>query len=292
MVSGLVIALAPLRAALGADDLVILRSRWMHSPRDAGLSDQLAQKLFLDGRREEACRILVGAHAYAKTRTEREQLASRVRVLSPAFLSTDVAKTYQSGLNALSLGRLSVAGERFTQVLTQEPGHADALVRRGQVRWLMGNSDGAFEDLSQALAVNPFTPEIQAWMAVAQFRRGERAQGFIQMQSALRMVAPEQRKAPFWRASLAVVAWEAGQKVAALDRMVEIARERPGTPWVWEYLLRDGGEPRATALARVLAKTRSERTVELDGPSGLRLEYWDPDSLRERLSQGNSVDSQ
>ncbi len=272
-------------------DLVILRSRWMRSPRDPVLSDQLAQQLFMEGRREEACRILLGAHAYAKTRADREMLASRVRVLSRSFLSADVAKSFQSGLNALSLGRLPAAGERLTQVLSLEPGHADALVRRGQVRWLLGNADGAFEDFSQAFGVNPFAPEIQAWVGVAQFRRGERAQGFIQMQAALRSVSPEQRRAHFWRVAQAVLQWESGHRGLALEKLYELARERPGAPWLWEYLLREGGEPRPAALARVLLRTRPERSVDLDGPSGLRLEYWDPELVRERLSAINPVDS-
>jgi thioredoxin-like negative regulator of GroEL len=269
-------------------ELAVLRTRWMRSPRDPQLAEALARQLFMEGRREEACHILLTAHSYARSAADRELLASRVRVLSRSFLSSDSTKIYQGALNALSLGRLSVSEERLAQVLAQEPAHFDALVRRGQVRWLSGNTDGAFEDWNRALGINPFVPELQAWLALAQFRRGEKAQGLIQAQSALGSLKSnpsEVRRAPFWRGFQAVVLWESGQKGAAQEKLLQLVRERPGLVWAWDYLLRDEPPSRSVlAQARVLTKTHSARSVDLDGPSGIFLEWWEPEGLKTRLS--------
>jgi hypothetical protein len=164
----------------------------------------------------------------------------------------------------------------------------DVLVRRGQVRWLSGNTDGAFEDWNQSVGINPFIPELQAWLALARFRRGEKSQGLIQSQvalSGLKSLGSDPRRAPFWRAFQAVVLWESGQKMAAQEKLIQVLRERPGLPWAWDYLLReDPPSPAAIAQARVMSKTHPARGVELDGPSGITLEWWEPEGLKARVA--------
>ncbi len=266
-----------------------LRGRWSRNPRSAELSDQFAKALFEQGRREEALRVLLDAHHAAVQRSEQLKLESRTRVLARIFLHTEASKLYQEGLMALLGGRLALAEARFSKCLESEPGNVDVLARRGQVRWLLENNDGAFEDFSQAAAFLRFEPETQLWLGLAQIRRGERAQGVSRIKETFGRGGPEQRKLSFWQAALLFAQRESGLRWDQSTMYQNLLKQGAVPSWLFEESL--SGELVSKALVdqvRLLVRLKPEAKIETDGTSGISLDVWQPERLSRRLLEVQS----
>jgi len=263
--------------------------------KDPILSEKLSRELFLAGKREQACQLLLASHGATQNPEQKKLLEERIRVVSRSFLLTDSSRYYQAGLNALTEGKLAAAEDRFTGVLGKEPGLFDVLVRRAQVRWLQGNGDGALEDLRLAISLNPFEPESQVWLGLVLLGRGERAQGVFQILGAINQLPRAERARPFVRGCEWVVLWASGQQ-ETLRRQVRawLRAERsqkksgpkaePVPSWAWSMILKvpapEGG------LREALKKTLERwptRKVDVDGGSGLSLQWWEPGGLAQYL---------
>jgi hypothetical protein len=182
--------------------------------------------------------------------------------------------------------------ERFSSVLSKEPGHFDVLVRRGQTRWLRGNVDGAFEDFRLAVSVNPFEPELELWLGLTQLKRGERADGLAQIQLALDRVSAGTRRGALYRAAQMVALWEMGQEERVAQQALSVSQmsSTPLPSWMWDFYLKDVSVPRPPVVAlysaaRARVARRPEPRVETDGPTGISLEWWEPISLTQRLDE-------
>jgi tetratricopeptide (TPR) repeat protein len=266
--------------------ILILRSRWLRNPGDYSLADELAQLLFNTGRREEACRLLQSAHGGAVSDAQRRRLESRIRVLARGFRSADASKEYQSAVLSLSGGKYDAAEARLNRVLTAEPNHFDALTRRGQARWLLGNIDGAFEDFSQARWVHPFELELQLWLGLSHLRRGERRQGLLTIQDALRRGDSDQRRQPFWRAAQILSQWESGKSLGSGSGLRELVVSDQVPSWLLEEMLRGPVlEATPVAIARQALGRRPEASLDTDGSSGISLQIWLPERLLQRLRE-------
>ncbi len=266
--------------------LVILRARSTRNPYDLVLADELAQHLFGMGRREEASLLLQGAHDMARSAAQKKSLQARIRVVARSFQGTESSKEYQAGVSALASGKAEAAEQRFSRVLAVEANHFDVLVRRGQARWLRGSVDGAFEDFSQARRVHPYEPELQLWLGLAHLWRGERRQGIVAIQEALRQGDAEARRQPFWRAALILSQWESGRSIDQLSGLRELVQSGQAPSWLLEEMLRGPvTEFSPIFTARQALERRPEGSLETDGLSGIALQIWQPERIVQRLKE-------
>jgi len=283
-VRGLSLAWAEASAETTEERILELKARMLKSGSDQASARALATALFDQGRREEAVRVVKAASALAVDASERTKTQSLQRVLARTFQKTDTHKFYQAGVNALGQGRLAVSEERFSAALTLEPGHFDVLVRRGQVRWLQDNVDGAYEDWSQAKMIFGAEPEHLLWLGISQLKRGERRQGLAQIQEGMNLSSMDQKRRPFWRAAQLLAYWEGVRPSWASSPILQAMMSAGETPsWLLEeWMARASTERAALGAIRGAIKRRPEGVLDTDGPSGISLQVWQPERVRAR----------
>lgn len=285
------------RAVIGLAVLLLLAA---DARGAASRPEEAARALFMEGKREEACKVLLAAHAQLRDGPRRGVIEERIRAVSRSFLKTDSARLYQAGLNLLAEGKLGAAEDRFSGVLSREPGLFDALVRRGQARWLQSNEDGAWEDFRQAHAMNPFERELRMWMGLVEIRRGARTEGARQVMAALvggpasmpqETIPPAAKRNSFYRAVHWAALWAMGREELVQKQLEALVRakpdpSRPPASWIWEHLLATPLSSRSLVFsARQALRSFPERRIETDGPSGIALQWWDPGSLERAIAE-------
>lgn len=259
--------------------LLSLKRLWLRNPSAVEPAIELGTLLLFSGRREEALRTLLLAHASSSAPGGRSRLEGRVRVLSRSFMTADGARSYQAGVNALLAGDLLPALARFDAVVASEDRVLDAVVRKGQTEALLGLLDSAAETLRLARQMNPFEPEIRAWLGYALLSRGERDEGVREMRDAWTMADPAQRARAHWkawmaRANASVSRSGAARTSAHWPILLPGARLVESSGWsLWAI---GGGEPDQARATKRFLNLFPNGYRRLVGASGLDLEWWEP----------------
>lgn len=273
--------------SLSAEDrdqaIIELKKQWDREIASYSLADELSRLLFLQGRREEALRVLLSTYESTSLAQEKAKIRKQVQVLSRTFATTQGATHYQAGISALVSGNLKSALSRFEQVLSSESQVLDALVKKGQAQFLLGQWDSAAESFRAAIWLNPFEAEVRIWLGRALLERGELREGVREILQAWRAADAHQRGRSHWRAWAAEAYLAEGRSGAAKALVSPEALKGPekwtsASGWaigVWSRI-------DVTQQSRVKAFLNlfPSAYVQPCGESGLDLEGWDPAWLR------------
>lgn len=74
---------------------------------------------------------------------------------SPPANAAEIAALFNRGVEQSRAGNQQQALDAFSQVIQQNPNHAEAHAKRGNVRYQLGDRQGAFEDYNRALQLDP-----------------------------------------------------------------------------------------------------------------------------------------
>lgn len=167
---------------------VLLRKLFEGQPRSKVIGEDLAQALLRQGRREEALSVL-----------GRVQAVTKRSVMARLFLTQNTFQIYQDGVTFLEAGKRKQALEKFQQARESEQDNVEILLRTAQAQILEGDHDSAAELLRLAKRLDPTLIEIRLWLGRALHKRGEVAEGIVELRLAHEKL-PRSEWAPIWLA--------------------------------------------------------------------------------------------
>jgi tetratricopeptide (TPR) repeat protein len=156
-----------------AEAALVLRKSFESQRGQADVAIELARALVYLGRRQEAISVL--SQCASKNPERRIELERRAQVISRTFAKQSTFDSFQEGVRLLRERKWELAKDRFERVQSEETDVIDVLMRLGQSQLFLSETDSAAETLRRAHGLNPKNPLIQAWLARAQFLKGDTA---------------------------------------------------------------------------------------------------------------------
>ena len=171
-------------------------------------------------------------------------------------------REYQRGLTLQEEGKVTLAGEAYSNALRLNPRHANAYVARGYIRYVHENYRRAMADLNRAIALDPDIAQAYSYRGMVYVAADELENAFLSFTKAVQL-DPELTEAYYGRAQLN---YGNGNIEAAIDDMTSVIELGTAAPKnllerAQLYVLAGDPENAASDLEHLLSVTRDDSWV-------------------------------